>query len=528
MGNTNPVGNNYIAITIGPIYKTFLNVRKTRELWAASYIFSLISKQLIEIINSADPAAVFIPFYDDKAPKGIGLFPDRVFLQSESITLNDIDGYKEQVYIQLSKVIDAVPGNSDSFDFLVSYFRIYAVSYGVDPGDNPLRKGNHLLDTAELRSGWQLEEAPNQLLKFFRYVNTLKVDGHKWIQAHLEQSEMDVMGQVRFESMIEIATRALRDIDRPKYKELVKKYCYDDGEKDEQEDAFVEELKRALNRDDIEVFKNYHKYVCVVKADGDRLGKYINAIDGNFASQLGQISKGLYDWGIATSKLIRQYLGVPIYVGGDDLLFLAPVVGHAGENILELCESINEDFKSRFVPKETDEHGLIQPTLSVGVSITYYKYPLSEALKKADDLLHKAKTDRNTICVSHLKHSGTSMDITVPMDEGNAIRNTFNDLKPKFESDASFVSALIHHFREHEPVYRELKGSGAKINNYLMNSFDSTSLRDTVEKTAAFVVSIIEKHRAIDSARARSVIAMQEVFSSLRILKFLNGHDDGK
>ncbi len=37
----------YIALTIGPIYKTLSSAKKTRELWGGSYIFSYIMKQII-------------------------------------------------------------------------------------------------------------------------------------------------------------------------------------------------------------------------------------------------------------------------------------------------------------------------------------------------------------------------------------------------------------------------------------------------------------------------------------------------
>ncbi len=70
--------SNYMAITLGPIYKTFENVRKTREIWAASYIFSFISKRLIEYIRTIDKTLIIVPSYDPDSLKGIGLYPDRI------------------------------------------------------------------------------------------------------------------------------------------------------------------------------------------------------------------------------------------------------------------------------------------------------------------------------------------------------------------------------------------------------------------------------------------------------------------
>jgi len=33
---------NYLALTIGPIYKTLSNAKKPKELWSGSYVFSYI------------------------------------------------------------------------------------------------------------------------------------------------------------------------------------------------------------------------------------------------------------------------------------------------------------------------------------------------------------------------------------------------------------------------------------------------------------------------------------------------------
>ena len=519
---------NYFAITIGPIYKTFQNVRKTRELWAASYIFSLISKLLIEEINRKENGAIYIP-YSSPVPKGIGIYPDRIFLKSVVISISDIESIKTKVYGNISQILDQTDGNSNSIQFIKDYFRIYTVQYNILENENPLLIGNHLLNTAELRTLWQTYEQPNQLLNFFRQINKLRINDHKWINEHLD--EQDIFNENRFESLIEIATRPIRHFNTNVYRNLVKKYCYKDtGEEiDGNEDPFVADLKTALNHQaGIEIFKNYHKYICIVKADGDMVGRYIKSINENIQSELTNISQKLYKWGIATAGLIKEYKGVPIYIGGDDVLFIAPVVGANNQHIIELCKNINENFKGQFTETRTDSKGPIKPTLSFGVSITYYKFPLNEAVQKADELLKLAKNTRNTLCISHLKHSGNSMDINLPLDANNNITRYFMELYPYFQDNANFVSSLIHHLRDHETVYRVLKGNAELIKNYLLNNFDASNITDMVIATSNLIVAVINKHEAIDGDRKKSIKAMEEVFSMLRILKFLNGHDDGK
>jgi hypothetical protein len=38
----------YTALTIGPIYKTLKNAKKTREIWGASYFFSFVIKEIVK------------------------------------------------------------------------------------------------------------------------------------------------------------------------------------------------------------------------------------------------------------------------------------------------------------------------------------------------------------------------------------------------------------------------------------------------------------------------------------------------
>ena len=76
--------------------------------------------------------------------------------------------------------------------------------------------------------------------------------------------------------------------------------------------------------------KSYHKYFCIVQADGDNMGKTIQ--NGNVAA----ISTALIQYAAAAVPKISDYGAMPIYAGGDDLLFIAPVVGKDGKNIFDL------------------------------------------------------------------------------------------------------------------------------------------------------------------------------------------------
>lgn len=517
--------SNYMAITLGPIYKTFENVRKTREIWAASYIFSFISKRLIEYIRTIDKTLIIVPSYDPDSLKGIGLYPDRIFLKkSDVISVRQIEDAKNSALDEVATWIN----NQNAKKFLSAYFRIYSVEYSTGINENPLLAGNNLLDTAELRNSWEQRESLNLLLNFFRSVNTLKVDGKKWISDHFE--EKDVFGEVRFESIPEISTRDIRHVNPAGYRELVKKYCYQSGESDEDEENLMMEMKNLFNkRGKPEVFKNYHKYICVVKADGDKVGKYIKAIRGDYEKELKNLSASLFKWGDETAKLILGYGGTPIYIGGDDVLFLAPVVGHTNDNIVELLATVNDSFVRCFsaLPLLTADDVQIKPTLSFGVSITYYKFPLSEALMKADQQLHRAKINRNTCCISLVKHSGSSFEIELPNSKTDPVRNAYLDAGRYFTEDSAFVSSIIHHFRQNTGVYRIIGNDRDRVSNFLKKNFEDIKHEDFVNSVANLCYEIYTVNNGC-AGNEESEKSTGEIYNFLRILKFLNGQEDGK
>jgi CRISPR-associated protein Cmr2 len=517
--------NTFIAITIGPIYKTFQNVRKTRELWAASYIFSFISKRFIEEIIKIDKQAILSPHYDANTPIGIGLYPDRIFFKaSDQLTITNIEAFKKMIYEEVAQWLK----DPSSEQFLANYLRIYSVEYKLDDSQNPIKEGNDLLDVAEMRCTWELQEKTNLLLKFFRSVNTQKINNEKWIIGHF--AEKDINEEVRFESMPEISTRAIRTINTILYKDLVKKYCYKGNDIDEDE-SFIKDIQKGLNLNGkTRIFKNYHKYVCIVKADGDKVGKYIKAIKDKYEYELNALSAALFKWGVETSTLVKNYSGIPIYIGGDDVLFLAPIVGVNSVNIIELTKEINNSFVEHFntLPERIDDkEEVIKPTLSFGVSITYYKFPLFESLDKADYLLYKAKETRNTCTISLLKHSGSQFDISLPNDSTNNIRNSFNEAEKHFADDKSFISSIIYHFIKNEDVYRIIGNDALKVTNFLKNNFDNEKHKKFVECVAELCSTVYIKNSGT-TGKDESKKSIDEIYSFLRIIKFLKGQDDGK
>ena len=73
----------YIALTIGPIYKTLKNAKKPKELFASSYIFSYIMKNIIKEFKDRTFITPYIKdgsIFDENSP--VGLFHDRFIFES--------------------------------------------------------------------------------------------------------------------------------------------------------------------------------------------------------------------------------------------------------------------------------------------------------------------------------------------------------------------------------------------------------------------------------------------------------------
>ena len=134
--------------------------------------------------------------------------------------------------------------------------------------------------------------------------------------------------------------------------------------------------------------------MAIVHADGDNIGKVIETLKTH--DEFKKFSSNLSSYSQQAVEIVEKYGGMPIYAGGDDLLFFAPVVNKEN-HIIDLLLDLDQLFNRLFVDFKTSP----APSLSFGVSISYYKYPLFEALEVSRELLFgNAKTgSKNNIAL---------------------------------------------------------------------------------------------------------------------------------
>ena len=217
----------YTALTIGPIHKTLQSAKSTKAIWAASYMFSYLMKEIIKKLKEQNTGIKFIIPYSDEvtlenekiisplAPNfknGTGLFTDRLIIEGDYNLTAIIDSVLEDF---VNKVTDDVKGNkSDVEKYLKDYLKFYHLNVEFTEEElkkkNAIFKINELLDTLELQQRVNNSADKNYLTKFFEDVYYNFLIGHEF-----EKDEK------RFPSTIEISKAEYKAVDEKKYKHLV-------------------------------------------------------------------------------------------------------------------------------------------------------------------------------------------------------------------------------------------------------------------------------------------------------------------
>jgi len=419
----------YIALTIGPIYRTLEMARATRELFAASYLFSNLMGELVHTFKNK--GTLLIPSeevsrIDASCKFKSGLFPDRMILalsKTQPISFDDsvsmVNDIKEawiKKHFNTSK--------NFSFDLLNNYFQTHLIEIRLNEHEDPVHTILPLLDTMEQRAAI-VEESEIAL-------NTLLTDSH--LYKYLSKEKIIPL---RFPSIPEIAVADLF----PNHREKLDK-IFSESMNEEISD---QELKRKIKDECKKEYKFYHNYIAIVVADVDDLQRLIRAfIASGRGSSLQSFSKQLMEFGKKAAETIAKKSGVPVYCGGDDLLLIMPVK-LGTETIFDIILKLDEEFRENMLKNpevaeviatwnsgvtRQNRRKLLQiPTISWGVALSYKKYPLSEALESARSLLMdsaKKVAEKNGIAFRLLKHSGHHIGTT--MSKGWRSWKLFNAL----------------------------------------------------------------------------------------------------
>ncbi len=446
----------YTALTIGPIFDTMEFATKPGALWVASYMFSYLTRCLCqEIVSRGIPKEnIITPFYDpdddllNKAD-GVGLFHDRIiFVHDESIRI-DIKGVKAAA---LKKVFTDFGFDEDESakNFLTEYILIADATFDATDKEgkpvNPIFKAGDILDSLELRKTFTHRSQSNPLLHVF--VNPA---GH----GNEEVKKLPAVGnldnwQLRKKGN-DKQLRSLADIAT----------C----------DKYNLESKTAPKPK-----KKKYYYYAVVRSDGDNMSRVIAEL-GNDAEKIRTFSANCLRYCSEIAKTVyNEFKGVTIYSGGDDLLAVLPCETADGKGIFEYIRRANEIFRQYF-----DDEGT---SLSFGISVCYYKFPLYEALSESADLLiNVAKSEKygkNCAAINFHKHSGQTSGLVIrngdALDEILQLCALTAEKKAtdnKCEDKQDILLSILYKLPLYEHLFRAAGSDAQAIGNIFKNCFDA-------------------------------------------------------
>lgn len=462
----------YSAINIGPIIATLGMARKPRELWAASFLFSHLMKCIYAEAEKAN-AEIISPAKPKEDKNKVGIYPDRIYFKGDVDTKQLMGNAMWVFYDDLHGKGNRSINNPD-----LNYFNLMSAYCEADKDSKAIADLNQKLDILEL-------------CNFAADSDTARTIYN--IISEKKNSPLFDLADGKFIKKI----KTLEDI------------------------AATQRIKHPEIKE-----KSHHRYFCVVQADGDNVGKTVSH-SGLDDGKVWEISTALVQFGLDATQLIEDFGGLPIYAGGDDLLFIAPIIGQDGTHIFKLLDAIeNNAFKG--VKEVVDPIGLmddkgneIKASLSFGVSISYYKYPLYEALESARDLLFdKAKNieKKKAVAWSLRKHSGGTFDAAFSLKDA--------DLKTHFEklieatTDNETVSAIAHKLRQNETLVDVVLESeqqdrlDALFDKVLEFDKDKAGYFDAVKAIMPTLYRVVGKDGYF-----------QTLYSLLRTAKFIKGEE---
>jgi len=466
----------YTALSIGPIYKTLMSAKKTRELWGSSYIFSFFMKNIIiKLLEKGVRKEDFItPYVDDvllKENSKIGKFHDRLIYRGNVEKLKEAIDKSIEEFANLM-ADDLEVKKEDILNFIRNYFKFYMVEKDLNPpftfNNHPIKVMNEWLNCKEL---------------FFEVRNYKKNYLYLWLK--LPKNRNSLFSKLeefkRFKSLPEIA---LSDIKDKQIKKLLT--------------SFNDELKIFEEIEEKFKLKPFHKYIAIVHADGDNLSKALQGNSDDIDKEVKNISKKLFEFSTEATKKIKEFEGEVIYAGGDDLLFFAPVVNNDKTifNLLDEIRTVYEDKKIK------------NSTISFGVSITYYKFPLNEALNESRRLLfEKAKNTKNSTAFRVIKHSGQYFESIINHQYFEKFLYMLNyslDVKNKDEFLHSLYSKIFY-FKE------VLKNT----NENRLGYFFENNFNENYDRYKNFFDKVLDYYVTVKD--------IENLYATLRLMKFLKG-----
>ena len=550
-----PMNNKYTILSIGPIYDTLKIADNTRAIWTVSFIFSYLMRETIRYLVNKEKISkenFLVPHYTDtfeekymQDGQSIGIFHDRLILKGEfaqkvdNAFKNSLENLAEIVWQTFKKTeekdfkyVQVDVDETKVKDFIRGYFQSYIAQVDIEADKNPILELSKYVDAIEYEPKLAQYEEKEYLFLFLRLTNLSLLK-----EVAFGEEAYKVLKDRCFKSLPEISAYELLNSSDEIYKKYKENYLCLTIEKLKQlkergeEDALFDLLKKEFG----DRFKPYHKYVAIVHGDGDSFGKHLKSTGAN-ENQIKEFSDNIFSFLIEARDIIENYGGHQLVGSGEDLLFFAPVINEK-ENIFTLINKIDTVFKKYF--------GNTKLSMSYGISVTYYKFPLQEALELSADALwsyakeskwistsEKKESAKNAIHIVVQKHSGQTHRLT--LHKNSTLYDSFVKLTNEELSDDTTIQlphSLHHSLQTVDTIINIIDKEN--IEHFFTNMFNENihkvKHKKALEALEEILVKLKDKksdeviHLVDDNGTTSLQKPSKTLFSMLSVIKMLRG-----
>ena len=469
----------FIGFTLGPILETMGMTSTPAGLWAASYMFSFLTRSICEYLvknKNVSEEDIFSPYFslsEKPTMDGVGLYHDHIIVRKGDLTLIDAaeaaDAAKRKLKSLLlpdqkeSKELGEV-FREDEFDELVDdYIKISIFEFEKDSGETAIMASKDHFNCIELESSIMPAIERNPLLSLF--------DGR--------ESGVNSVAKNRL----------------IKSSGLVKQETSEEWQLYGGDRKNIRSIENIAHGNGPEDKKTTYYYV-VLRSDGDSMSDVIKQCDENAESgnQIIKFSRACLEYCKEAAECVKKYGGVTIYSGGDDLLAIVPVESDLKLNVenvdrqkdvFDLITDISAIFKQRFEKLKEDlgAEDMPVPTISFGAAVCYERFPLYEALSLSADMLFEIaknqkdaenKSEKDFTAITFRKHSGQTETLLIKNSSLSKVTKLFDDIYKGGERIKDFLSSINNKLFTFQELFRTALGLGKDtVKNAFKNTFDS-------------------------------------------------------
>ncbi len=485
-----------IGCTIGPIFSTMDKARTPVEIWMSSYIFSHFAELLVSYFRKNACVRMITPTANGcevaSSSKGVGLYSDHIFFE---MTESDEAAAKELIHQAKEWAIDEIAmemanninGDRHNCKEIIDYLRqeLFVLSAIVPvPCDQtiPVSQLTDQLDLLECYPPFVARidsKQPDYLEQYLISLRKEKTDG--WLQQH--------------------------GVAKNAFAQLLNKKGNENANSDE-ESSEMDEADRLED------------YVVMVQADGDNVGRFLGFLSNNGRiDHLMAISDFLFKQGKHNAELVSSFGAIPIYFGGDDMLFISPVQGVLNGKeafVFSLIQQLEADFEiacnelfkewlpagtalagtdpfQQFMSQFDGAPNVGKPALSFGVFMCHHRYPLKLIRKSTADALFgiakgtewTAGRSKKAVYAVMQKHSGQKSSICFEASCGETL-STFAHFLHLLESRVSTFSLHALHWKIHEQgavisyllTMPDKEARADRLKMWMKNNFDESPVSD--------------------------------------------------